>query len=103
MAGSLMILLWALFPVGGQAALRLLEVIPRVNSTGTTLRYLPIAAEHMTAMSGIHGASIGSSSYAAMYMTALTTSRDQQNSTQDLFRNVKIPSLDTLAASSSGN
>lgn len=50
----------------------------------------------MTAFSGDSGALIGWSSFASIYMTALTTTRRQQNSSQDLFGNVRIPSYDSL-------
>jgi hypothetical protein len=91
-----MILLWALSPLGGQSALRLLQVSPRLASVNATIRYLPIDASSTTAMSSASGASIDWPSYASIYMTALTTSRRQQNSSQDLFGNVRIPSLDSL-------
>jgi hypothetical protein len=91
-----MILLWALSPLGGQSALRLLQVSPRLASANATIRYLPIDASSMTAMNGASGALIGWPSYASIYMTALITSRSQQNSSQDLFGNVRIPSLDSL-------
>lgn len=91
-----MILLWALSPLGGQSALRLLQVSPRLASANATIRYLPIGASSMTAMNGASGALIGWPSYASIYMTALITSRSQQNSSQDLFGNVRIPSLDSL-------
>jgi hypothetical protein len=91
-----MILLWALSPLGGQSALRLLQVFPRPVSTNATIRYLPIAASYMTSMTGGSGAMIGWPSYASIYMTALITSPRQQNSSQDLFGNVRIPSLDSL-------
>jgi hypothetical protein len=50
----------------------------------------------MTAMDGAAGGIIFWPLYASIYMTALTTSRRQQNSSQDLFGNVRIPSLDSL-------
>lgn len=95
-----MILLWALSPLGGQSALRLLQVSPRIASSNITIRYLPSAASTMTAMGGASGASSGWPSYAPLYMTALTTYRRQEDSTEDFFGNVKIPSLDTMLASS---
>ncbi|KAF2490259.1 hypothetical protein BU16DRAFT_517463 [Lophium mytilinum] len=96
--GISMVLLWALSPLGGQSALRLLHVSPRFESANATIRYLPIAAASiMTAMDGAVGASSGWGSYASIYMTALTTSRIQQNSSQDLFGNVRIPSYGSLA------
>lgn len=49
-------------------------------------------------MGGTSAATSGWSSYAPIYMTSLTTSRRQQNSTQDLFGNLRIPSFDTLAS-----
>lgn len=96
--GSIMILLWLLSPLGGQSALRLLQVSPFHISSNISVRYLPIvAATSLTAMNGDSGASIGWPSYASIYMTSLTTYRRQANSTQDLFGNVRIPSFDRLS------
>lgn len=50
----------------------------------------------MTAMIGPSSVESSWSSYASIYMTALTTSRKQRTSRQDLFGNVRIPSLDSL-------
>ena len=100
-----MILLWALSPLGGQSALRLLHVAPRLAFASATVRYLPIiAASSMTAMVGASMVSTGWPSYASIYVTALTSSRRQKNSTQDLFGNVRIPSIDSLRPNiSAGN
>ncbi|MCJ1268956.1 hypothetical protein MMC22_008844 [Lobaria immixta] len=94
--GILMILLWALSPLGGQSALRLLQVSPRLASANATIRYLPIGASDLTAMKGASDATFRWPSYASIYMTALTASHIQRNSGQDLFGNVRIPSVDSL-------
>lgn len=95
-----MILLWGLSPLGGQSALRLLQVSPRLVPSNIAIRYLPSAASVMTAMEGASGASTGWPSYAPLYLTALTTYRRQENSSEDFFGNVRVPSLDTILASS---
>ncbi|KID82897.1 hypothetical protein MGU_09821 [Metarhizium guizhouense ARSEF 977] len=96
--GFAMVALWALSPLGGQSALRLLDVSPRLVSANSTVRYLPISASLMTVASGGNGASKAWTSYAPIYMTALTTSFQTADSTEDLFGNVKIPSIDAITS-----
>ncbi|CAH0048169.1 unnamed protein product [Clonostachys solani] len=97
--GISIITIWALSPLGGQSALRLLTVSPEVFSTNTTIRYLPIVLSLNTVMSPAFGSRSPTSSWSqwgSIFMTAVTTSYQYQNSSQDLFGNVRIPSLDSL-------
>ncbi|CAG9985161.1 unnamed protein product [Clonostachys byssicola] len=97
--GISIIIIWALSPLGGQSALRLLAVSPEILSTNTTIRYLPIDQALNTVMSPDFGASNPVRSWpkwAPIFMTAVTTSYQYQNSSQDMFGNVRIPSLDSL-------
>ncbi|CAH0016895.1 unnamed protein product, partial [Clonostachys rhizophaga] len=97
--GISIITIWALSPLGGQSALRLLTVSPEVSSTNTTIRYLPIALSMDTIMSPAFGSRSAERSWpqwGSVFMTAATTSYQYQNSSQDLFGNVRIPSLDSL-------
>lgn len=94
------ILLWALSPVGSQSALRLLHVSPKLVPSNITVRYLPSAASAMSSMGGASMVASGWPSYAPLYMTALTSYRRQENSSEDFFGNVRVPSLETILESS---
>ncbi|CAH0042951.1 unnamed protein product [Clonostachys rhizophaga] len=89
--GLAMILVWALSPLGGQAALRLLSIVPRKETIDATIRYLPIAAARESAMLGASTMTSTWPIFASLFMTGLTTSKLQQNETMDLFGNVRVP------------
>ncbi|TVY35165.1 hypothetical protein LSUB1_G007567 [Lachnellula subtilissima] len=98
------IIIWALSPIGGQAALRLLGESQRTVSYNSTIRFLPIElAQQDTTMSGYDDVVEGWPSYGPTFMTALKTTRKLQNSTQDLFGNIKIPVLSKLDSVSNGS
>lgn len=61
--GLVIILVWALSPIGGQSALRLLDESPRTLIYNSTLRYLPIEIAQNTAMSGADDAVSGWPTY----------------------------------------
>ncbi|QDS69062.1 hypothetical protein FKW77_009901 [Venturia effusa] len=88
--------LWALSPVGGQAALRILHREPHVVPINQTLRYLPIEAAQFTSMGGADMASEDYPSYGPLYLASLRTNKGLQNATMDLWGNVKIPDIDSL-------
>lgn len=93
-----MILLWTLSPLGGQLALRLLSKSPSIETYNSTIRYLPMAASLESKMDGASGIDSAWPSYRPIFMASLVTSRDQKDSSQDLYGNVKIPSLDRLGS-----
>ncbi|TVY57578.1 hypothetical protein LSUE1_G010265, partial [Lachnellula suecica] len=92
--GLSIILTWALSPLGGQSALRLLNTKPRFSTTNTTINYLPIEASYQTYLSTESGLQSNWPLFSSLYMTALTTARPLNDSTEDLFGNVRIPGLD---------
>ncbi|KAF3024386.1 hypothetical protein E8E14_014390 [Neopestalotiopsis sp. 37M] len=96
--GCSMILLWILSPVGGQLALRLLSISPSFATYNSTIRYLPIAASLTSSMEGADAIGSGWASYGPIFMTSLITSRGWSNSSQDLYGNTKIPSLDRMGS-----
>lgn len=97
MFGFGIIIIWALSPIGGQAALRLLDESQRTVYYNSTIRFLPIEiAQQDTYMSGSDAVVEGWPSYGPTFTTALKTTRKLQNSTQDLFGNIKIPVLSEL-------
>ncbi|ETS82477.1 hypothetical protein PFICI_04353 [Pestalotiopsis fici W106-1] len=91
-----MILLWALSPVGGQLALRLLQTSPRVTSDNSTIRYLPISACLETPMEGGPSANNAWPLYGPLFMSSLIASRSLENPKQDMYGNVRVPQLDRL-------
>lgn len=93
-----MILLWTLSPLGGQLALRLLSKTPSIQTFDSTIRYLPMAASLESTMYGASGIDSAWPSYGPIFMASLITSRGQKDSSQDLYGNVKIPSLDRLGS-----
>ncbi|ETS86252.1 hypothetical protein PFICI_00080 [Pestalotiopsis fici W106-1] len=95
LVGGTIILLWALSPLGGQSALRLIQVIPHYISTNSTIRYLPIAASHNSLLKSYDLSLEFRPSYDPIFMACLITSH-QYKSSQDLFGNVKVPSVDRL-------
>lgn len=94
--GFAILSLWALSPVGGQAALRILHREPQVVSFNQTLRYLPIEAAQFTSMGGADMASEDYPSYGPLYLASLRTNKGLQNTTMDLWGNVRIPDIDSL-------
>lgn len=94
--GLAILSLWAMSPVGGQAALRILHRSPQVIPYNQTLRYLPIEAAQFTSMGGADMASEDYPSYGPLYLASLRTNTGVQNSTMDLWGNVKIPDIDSL-------
>lgn len=93
-----MILLWTLSPLGGQLALRLLSKTPSIQTFDSTIRYLPMAASLESTMYGASGIDSAWPSYGPIFMASLMTSRGQNDSSQDLYGTVKIPSLDRLGS-----
>jgi len=93
--GLAIILIWSLSPIGGQSALRLLNTSPITISANSSVRYLAIEADINTSMGGADTSFEDWPSYGPTLITALRTTRKLQNSTQDLFGNVKIPVLPT--------
>lgn len=96
--GLVIVLLWALSPVGGQSALRLLSRSPHPVESNVTVRYLPVAASYDTFMDGADDVESGWPSYAPVYMAALETSQTLQNSTMDLWGNVRIPTIESISS-----
>lgn len=90
-----MVTCWALSPVGGQLALRLLDTSSQSISFNSTIRYLPIAAYRLSTVASYQKEDLWQS-YGPIFMASLITSRGQKNSSQDFYGNVKIPVLDRI-------
>ncbi|KAL1304280.1 hypothetical protein AAFC00_000690 [Neodothiora populina] len=96
--GLLIILVWALSPIGGQAGLRLMSRMPRTIESNSTVRYLPIAAAQDTYFISEDPASGGWQLYAPLFMTTLMNTHNQNSSTMDLWGNVKIPLIESIGS-----
>ncbi|KAF4839349.1 hypothetical protein CGCSCA4_v011325 [Colletotrichum siamense] len=92
----LLIILWALSPLGGQAALRVMEMVP---STATE----PWLFQNLEFMSAFRHSGPQSSagfsllpSIQSAFVTALGTPADTKAEPQDLFGNIKIPMVEAF-------
>ncbi|KAH0426673.1 hypothetical protein CcaCcLH18_10181 [Colletotrichum camelliae] len=92
----LLIVLWALSPLGGQAALRVMETVP---STATE----PWLFQNLEFMSAFRHSGPQSSagfsllpSIQSAFVTALGTPADIKAEPQDLFGNIKIPMIEAF-------
>jgi hypothetical protein len=95
------VLIWALSPVGGQSALRLLGQTPLFLSFNSTVYYEPIEACSSTYLSTCSGNVEYWPLFTSNFMTAFRTSRKLGNSTEDLFGNVLIPRFSSLVPNAS--
>lgn len=97
-----LIVLWALSPVGGQASLRIISAQPSDSLTPTNFTYLAFASSF-----GNEG--IGSASAEALipanteFTSALAGSAAGKASPQDTYGHIKIPIFEKLPAPASGN
>lgn len=91
----LLLALWALSPIGGQAALRIIEVEPWTHSEPSSYQYLdvmsrqqvcsPLSSSGMDLMPPIVGA----------FNAALATPGRIKNESKDAFGNLKIPMIES--------
>ncbi|KAF6789978.1 hypothetical protein CMUS01_16302 [Colletotrichum musicola] len=90
----LLIVLWALSPLGGQAALRIMDVAPSQASESWPFEILEFLSD--LPYSGVRssaGTSIRASIQGA-FVTALSNPEDVKRQPRDLFGNVKIPMIE---------
>ncbi|KAL2811248.1 hypothetical protein BJX63DRAFT_433540 [Aspergillus granulosus] len=88
------LLLWAMSPLGGQSALRMISEVRSTAGGNISLAYM-----NMTAMSGFEGASNMDRTgppMRAMYTTSLLASEEAKSSPRDVWGWPKIPLLRTL-------
>ena len=94
----LLFALWALSPLGGQAALRVVEVVPANHTSPWEFQYLdvmspmlacsPKSSARMDAMPPIFGA----------FNSALASPGSIKNASMDAFGNLKIPMLESCSS-----
>jgi hypothetical protein len=91
LTSALLLSLWCLSPLGGQASLRILHKTTAVTSTSVPLRYLSTGPA-----SAIIASSPKNSIADLAFSTAITPSADVQPRPEDLWGNIKIPRLESL-------
>ncbi|KAF2709518.1 hypothetical protein K504DRAFT_502244 [Pleomassaria siparia CBS 279.74] len=99
LVGAHLLFLWALSPLGGQASLRLMSRDDIATNSSTTLRYLSTGPA-ATAI-GLESAWAGNGKAAdasVLYNAALLTPHSTKIGPQDIWGNVKIPSMEALSS-----
>jgi hypothetical protein len=89
--GLFSVLVWLLSPVGGQAALRLLGHENKNVSSTATLRYLNPLAFMDSSLEGASSMNSARASYTSIFLAALLSSSKYQDTSMDLWGNVKLP------------
>ncbi|KAH6620097.1 hypothetical protein C7974DRAFT_226221 [Boeremia exigua] len=100
--GANLLFLWALSPLGGQASLRLMQRGNHADITSTKLRYMttgPAAGAYSITTSGLYDRR--SAQAGSLYNAALMAPLSTKIGPQDLWGNMKIPSLTSLNLSTS--
>jgi hypothetical protein len=96
--GALLLLLWSLSPIGGQASLRALERVDRTTYNVTTIAYLHTGAGSLREVAGIHGNDTVKLEMASqLFVSLLTAPIDMKTSPRDNWGNVRVPRLEMLA------
>jgi hypothetical protein len=89
--GLFSVLVWLLSPVGGQSALRLLGQENKDIASTTTVRYLNPMSSVDSSLEGASSANSGRASYTSIFLAALLSSSKYQDTSVDLWGNVKLP------------
>ncbi|KAK4231898.1 hypothetical protein QBC38DRAFT_495163 [Podospora fimiseda] len=93
----ILILIWALSPIGGQAAGRAFSWKPNMTETAASFSYF--SSNNTRNIPYRDTARIGAISRVTnVFGGAITSSRNNSNSPMDLWGNVKIPSIEALEA-----
>jgi hypothetical protein len=92
--GALLLSLWCLSPLGGQASVRILQRGHRTTSTRVPLRYLSTGP----ASAILASQTITSRADNALYPLSVVLPRVFKSQHQDLWGNVKIPRFEALGS-----
>jgi hypothetical protein len=98
----MLLVLWTMSPLGGQAALRVVSQGFAVHNQTSMFNYLDIA-ENEGDLDGADDASTMGTSVTAAFNGALISPSSSKNSSQDLYGNLKVPILESIIASSTPN
>jgi hypothetical protein len=89
--GLFSVLVWLLSPVGGQSALRLLGQENRNVSSIATVRYMDPKSSTHSSLEGASSLNSARASYTSIFLAALLSSSKYQDTSMDLWGNVKLP------------
>lgn len=103
MLGVLLTLVWLLSPLGGQSALRLLDVESQTVQSNGTVNYLNPDAFLDSLMDGSSDINSGRATFTSIYLAALLSSTKYQDTPMDLWGNVKMPSYQALSNPADSN
>ncbi|KAH0538087.1 hypothetical protein FGG08_005299 [Glutinoglossum americanum] len=92
--GVLLVLLWALSPIGGQASLRVLSFEPHPITNSATLQYMDTNSSYEAYMAADTGSQL--SPVDALFLSALAAPPTTKASSSDTWGNLKIPMLETI-------
>jgi hypothetical protein len=84
-------LVWLLSPVGGQSALRLLAQENKNVSSIATVRYMDPESTVNSSLIGASAMNSGRATYTSIFLAALLSSSKYQDTSMDLWGNVKLP------------
>ncbi|KAH3919091.1 hypothetical protein HBH56_028680 [Parastagonospora nodorum] len=89
--GVFTVLIWLLSPVGGQSALRLLSTENQNISSIATVRYLDPGSATTSSLEGASSMNSARGTYTSIFLAALLSSSKYQDTSMDLWGNVKLP------------
>jgi hypothetical protein len=92
--GILLVLLWALSPIGGQASLRVLSFEPYSITNSATLQYMDMNSSYENYMAADTGSLL--SPVDALFLSAMAAPPTTKASSSDTWGNLKIPMLETI-------
>ncbi|TIC94253.1 hypothetical protein CH35J_009822 [Colletotrichum higginsianum] len=96
----LLIVLWALSPLGGQAALRVMDTVPSTAAESWPFEYLEFMSPFRHSGAGSSAGYVVMPSIQAAFAAALSSPMDAKTKSQDLFGNIKIPMVEHYQQSS---
>jgi hypothetical protein len=100
--GIFSVLVWLLSPVGGQSALRLLGTENKNVSSIATVRYLEPVASMQSSLQGASAMNSAHATYTSIFLAALLSSSKYQDTSMDLWGNVKLPLYRDIQNNTSG-
>jgi len=96
----ILLALWALSPLGGQANLRVLSLVPMYTNATIPVSYLESLSRSYLGVPGGQTEQMWGSAINAVFMGALFAPASTRKGYQDLYGNLKIPLLQDLSTRS---
>ncbi|KAJ4295477.1 hypothetical protein N0V90_007489 [Kalmusia sp. IMI 367209] len=101
LVGYILMILWLLSPLGGQSALRLQGQQSKSIASNGTVQYLNPDKAVDTSLLGASAINSGRSIFGPIFLTALLSSTKYQDTSMDLWGNVKMPRYHSVESKSS--